>query len=124
MIPPLRRALNITALVSRVDFVDKPYNRTEIGNDVNITDFTTEKFRYPDGYFLMDQQGLPPLPPTPMPASAPFTPQPVSLQATPTPTPTPTPSPTPTPAPLIATNGAKSGDGTKSAGGKASSSPS
>jgi hypothetical protein len=124
MIPPLRRAFNITALVSGVDFVDKPYNRTEIGDDVDIIDFTTEKFRYPEGYFLMDQQGLPPLPPTPIPASAPFTPQPVSLQATPTPTPTPTPSPTPTPTALIAANGAKSGDGTKSGGGKPSSSPS
>jgi hypothetical protein len=122
MIPPLRRALNITALVANVDFVDRPYNHTEIADNVDIIDFTTEKFRYPDGYFAMDQQGMPPLPPTPLPAAAPFRPQPVSLQATPTAT--PTPSPTPTPTPLIAANGTKSGDGSKAANAKASASPS
>jgi len=122
MIPPLREAFHITAMFSGAGFVDRPYNRTEIGDDVDIIDFTTEKFRYPDGYFQMDQQGLTPLPPVPV--AAPFTPQPVSLQPTPTPTPTPTPSPTPTPAPLIAGNGAKPGDGSKPADAKASSSPS
>ena len=118
MIPPLRDAFHITALFSGAGFVDRPYNRTEIGDDVNIIDFTTEKFRYPDGYFAMDQQGLTPLPPAPV--AVPFTPQRVSLQATPTATPTPTPSPTPTATPLIAGNGAKPGDGTKPADAKAS----
>src|ERR1041385_3706046 len=96
MIPPLRDAFHITALFSGAGFVDRPYNRTEIGDDVDIIDFTTEKFHYPEGYFATDQQGLPPLPaaPGPGPMPAPFTPQPVSLQPTPTPTPTPTPSPT------------------------------
>src|SRR3989440_2731755 len=123
MIPPLRDAFHITALFSGAGFVDRPYNRTEIG-DVDIIDFTTEKFRYPDGYFAMDQQGMPPLPSAPAPVAAPFTPQPVSLQQTPTPTPTPTPSPTPTGTPLIAANGAKPGDGTKPADAKASPTPS
>lgn len=118
MIPPLRDAFHITALFSGAGFVDRPYNRTEIGDDVNIIDFTTEKFRYPDGYFAMDQQGLTPLPPAPV--AAPFTPQPVSMRATPTTTPTPTPSPTPTATPLIAANGAKPGDGTKPADAKTS----
>jgi hypothetical protein len=123
MIPPLREAFHITALVSGADFVDRPYNRTEIG-DADIIDFTTEKFRYPDGYFAMDEQGMPPLPSTPAPVAAPFTPRPVSLQPTPSPTPTSTPSPTPTATPLIAANGAKPGDGTKPTDAKASSSPS
>src|ERR1041384_5237787 len=118
MIPPLRDAFHITALVSGAGFVDRPYNRTEIGDDVDIIDFTTEKFHYPEGYFATDEQGLTPLPPAPVPA--PFTPQPVSLQQTPTPTPTPTPSPTPTATPLIAANGAKPGDGAKPADAKAS----
>jgi len=122
MIPPLRDAFHLTALFSGAGLVDRPYNRTEIGDDVDIIDFTTEKFRYPDGYFQVDQQVLTPLPPAPV--AAPFTPRPVSLQQTPTPTPTPTPSPTPTPAPLIAANGAKPGDGSKPADAKASSSPS
>ena len=116
MIPPLREAFHITALFSGAGFVDRPYKHTEIGDDVDIIDFTTEKFRYPDGYFAMDQQGLTPLPPAPV--AAPFTPQPVSLRQTPTPTPTPTPSPTATP--LIAANGAKPGDGPKPADAKAS----
>jgi hypothetical protein len=122
MIPPLRDAFHITALFSGAGFVDRPYKHTEIGDDVDIIDFTTEKFRYPDGYFAMDEQGLTPLPPAPM--AAPFSPRPVSLQATPTVTPTPTPSPTPTATPLIAANGAKPGDGTKPADAKASPSPS
>jgi hypothetical protein len=124
MIPPLREALHITALVSGADFVDRPYHRTEIGDDVDIIDFTTEKFHYPEGYFAMDQQGMPPLPATPAPASAPFKPQPVSLQTTPTPSPTPAPSPTPTPMPLIATKGAKPGDAAKPADAKVSPTPS
>ena len=124
MIPPLREAFHLTALFSGAGFVDRPYKHTEIGDDVDIIDFTTEKFRYPDGYFAMDQQGMPPLPSVPLPANAPFRPQPVSLQATPTVTPTPTPSPTPTATPLIAANGAKPGDGAKPADAKASSSPS
>ena len=122
MIPPLRDAFHITALFSGAGFVDRPYNRTQIGDDVDIIDFTTEKFRYPDGYFAMDQQGPTPLPPAPV--AAPFTPHPVSLQQTPTPTPTPTPSLTPTPTPLIAANGAKPTDGAKPADAKASPSPS
>src|SRR2546421_5839847 len=97
MILPLRDAFHITALFSGAGFVDRPYKHTEIGDDVDIIDFTTEKFRYPDGYFAMDQQGMPPLPSASAPVAAPFTPQPVSLQPTPSPTPTPTPSPTPTP---------------------------
>src|ERR1041385_350649 len=120
MIPPLRNAFHITALFSGAGFVDRPYNRTEIGDDVDIIDFTTEKFHYPEGYFAMDQQGMPPLPATPMPA--PFTPQRVNLQPTPTPTPTPTPSPTATP--LIAANGAKPEDGAKPADNKAAPTPS
>src|SRR5437762_11996235 len=123
MIPPLRDAFHITALFSGAGLVDRPYNRTEIG-DAEIIEFTTEKFRYPDGYFAMDQQGMPPLPSTPVAPSAPFTPQPVSVQPTPTPTPTPAPSPTPTPTPLIVANGAKPGDGAKPTDAKASPTPS
>ena len=120
MIPPVRDAFHITALFSGAGFVDRPYNRTEIGDDVDIIDFTTEKFHYPEGYFATDQQGLPPLPPAPIPAQ--FMPQPVSLQ--PTPTPTPTPSPTATGTPLIAANGTKPGDGAKPADNKAAPTPS
>ncbi len=103
LIPPVRDAFSITALFHGAGFVDKPYNRTEIGDDVNIIDFTTEKFHYPEGYFLMDQQGMPPMPlPTPLP----FNPQPATVTpgVSPTPAPTPVTTPNGSPSPVIASN--------------------
>jgi hypothetical protein len=102
MIPPVRDAFAITALFSGAGFVDRPYSRSEIGDDVDIIDFTTEKFHYPEGYFLMDQQGIPP---QGFPVMPPFTPASVPAAY-----PSPSPSVTPTPAgpPAIATN---TGDG-------------
>lgn len=90
MIPPVRDAFAITALFAGAGFVDRPYSRTEIGDDVDIIDFTTEKFRYPEGYFLMDQQGIPP---QQFPVMAPFTPTSVSPAAYPSPIPSVTPTP-------------------------------
>jgi hypothetical protein len=101
LIPPVRDAFAITALFSGAGFVDRPYSRTEIGDDVDIIDFTTEKFHYPEGYFLMDQQGI--LPPQEYPVMPPFTPASV-----PAANPIPSPSVTPTPALPIAAN---TGDG-------------
>jgi hypothetical protein len=72
LIPPVRDAFAITALFAGAGFVDRPYSRTEIGDDVDIIDFTTEKFHYPEGYFLMDQQGI--MPPQQFPVMPPFTP--------------------------------------------------
>lgn len=102
LIPPVRDALSIAALFSGADFVDRPYKHTQIGDDADVIEFTTEKFHYPEGYFLMDQQGMPPMPQ--FPVARPFTPASVSKVETPTPTPTATPTPTPSPAPLIAAN--------------------
>jgi len=101
LIPPVRDALSVAAIFSGADFVDRPYKRTAIGDDVDIIEFTTEKFRYPDGYFLMDNPGMQPLPAVP-PAGAPFTP--AYMPPVETPTTTPTPTPTPTPPPVIAGN--------------------
>lgn len=102
LIPPVRDAFAITALFSGAGFVDRPYSRTEIGDDVDIINFTTEKFRYPEGYFLMDQQGI--LPPQEYPVMPPFTPASVPAVI-----PIPSPSVTPTPSlPPIAGN---TGDG-------------
>src|SRR2546422_297049 len=58
LIPPVRNALSIAMIFSGGRFVDKPYNKTEIG-DADITELTLEKFHYPEGYFAMDQQGMP-----------------------------------------------------------------
>lgn len=102
LIPPVRDAFAITAMFSDAGFVDKKYTHTDI-EDADIIDFNTEKFHYPEGYFAMDQQGIPPLPEFPV---APFTP--TRYSATPTPDASPsssiTPTPTPTPLPLIAGN--------------------
>jgi hypothetical protein len=101
LIPPVRDAFSITALFSDAGFVDRPYKHSEIGDDVDIIDFTTEKFHYPEGYFLMDQQGMPPVQfPTPLP----FNPKPATVTPAATPTPTPAPTPNASPSPLIAAN--------------------
>ena len=101
MIPPVRDAFSITAMFRDVGFVDRPYTRTEI-EDAEILDYSTEKFHYPEGYWAMDQQGMPPLPQFPVTPA--FTPASISPALNPSPTPSVTPTPTPTPPVLIAGN--------------------
>src|SRR4030095_13788573 len=93
---------SITAMFRDAGFVDKPYDRTDI-EDAQIIDFSNEKFRYPDGYWAIDQEGLPPLTNFPV---APFTPTHYSAPPAlaPPPSPSITPTPSPTPLPLIAAN--------------------
>ena len=100
LIPPVRNALSIAMIFSGGRFVDKPYHQTEIGDEADITELSLEKFHYPEGYFAMDQQGMP----NPMPQflGSSFTPRrskPVPVQS-----PSPTPMPSPTPSPAIAAN--------------------
>jgi len=102
MIPPVRDAFSITAMFRDAGFVDRPYSRTGIGDDVDMLDYSTEKFHYPEGYFAMDQHGMPPLPE--FPVTRPFTPASVSPALNPSPTPAVTPTPSPTPPVLIAGN--------------------
>ncbi|MFN2576700.1 MAG: hypothetical protein ABR607_03310 [Pyrinomonadaceae bacterium] len=91
MIPPVRDAFSITAMFRDAGFVDRPYSHTDIGDDVDMLDYSTEKFHYPEGYFAMDQQGMPPLPQ--FPVTPPFTPASVSPATFASPTPTVTPTP-------------------------------
>jgi len=107
-IPPVRDALSLALIFSGGSIVDRPYTKTQIENEGEITEITTEKFQYPEGYFAMDQVPLPTPTPTPLPvvASAPFNPAPISpSQLDPFATPSPTASPliaksaTPTPTP-------------------------
>ena len=90
-------ALSVAALFSGTGFVDRPYSKTDINDEGDIVELTTEKFCYPDGYFAMDAQALPsPLPPISfMPKSFP----PAQLA-----TPSPTVTPSPTASPAIAAN--------------------
>ena len=96
-VPGIRDAFNIAALLSDTTFVDRDYQKTEIGDDVQLVELTSNKFRYPDGYFAPESQvGLVP-PPPPM-SFAPAAPV-VTSQSAPTPVPLPSPSPSATPLP-------------------------
>lgn len=61
-IPGLRDAFSLAILLSDTSFVDRAYQRTEIGDDVQLVELTPhELFRYPEGYWAMDAQpGLAP----------------------------------------------------------------
>src|SRR5258707_5975162 len=99
LIPPVRDALSLAALFQGAGFVDKSYTKTHIENEGDITDITLEKFHYPEGYFAMDQQGMPI---EQLPPPVPFTPKVFSPSQVATPSPTPTPFPISTPSPAIA----------------------
>jgi hypothetical protein len=103
LIPPVRNALSVAVFLKGAGFVDKPYNRTQIESG-DIVELTTERFRYPDGYFAMDAQALP----SPLPAIVFMPKNPPQAQASPS----PLPSPVATPSPAIAGN---SGSGKPSA---------
>lgn len=100
-IPGVRDAFNIATLIADTSFVDKPYEKTEIGDDVQLVELTSNKFRYPDGYFALESQAgmLPP----PAPIAAPqffTTASPAGTsQAAPSPLALPSPSPSATPLP-------------------------
>lgn len=97
LIPPVRDALSVAALFQGAGFVDKAYKKTQIADEGDLSEVSFEKFRYPDGYFLIDQQGMPiqQFPTTPAFIPPPFTP---SQAAAPSPTPVPSPGASPSPA--------------------------
>jgi hypothetical protein len=112
-VPALREGLNIGALIANSRFVDKPYEATQIGNDVQIVQLN-DKFRYPDGYFALEGQIAGNLPPQ-VAANDPFAPKIIS-QASKQPKVEPETSPSPSPA--------ASPSGSPSASPGASASPS
>jgi hypothetical protein len=103
-IPGLRDAFNIASLIAGTSFVDRPYARTEIGDEVQLVDISSEKFHYPEGYFAMETQPgqlaafiPPPLPPqfiAPIPSMPRFKPE---AERVPSPSPSPIETPSPTP---------------------------
>ena len=89
-IPPVRNALSIAMVISGGRLVDRPYKKTQIENEGDITEITTEKFHYPEGYFAMDESPFPTPSPTPeVIMSRTFHPQPLPVVE---PGPSPTPS--------------------------------
>ncbi len=98
-IPPVRDALSVAVMFRGAGFVDRPYTKTRIENEGDIVELTTERFRYPEGYFAMDAQAQP----SPLPPIA-FTPQSFHPSQLETPTPAPTPSPVASPSVAIAAN--------------------
>lgn len=102
MVPQVRDTLAIATIFSDSSIVDRPYTKTEIENLGEITELTTEKFFYPEGYFQMDQMPFEsPTPTPPMMASTGFTPVPVSPTQL---DPFVVPSPSATASPLVASN--------------------
>jgi len=91
-VPVFRDAFNLASLIADTNFVDKPYERTNIGDEVQIVELTGEKFHYPEGYFALDQaQPFAPVAPAAQLIS----------QAKPIRVSTPEPSPLPSPSPAM-----------------------
>jgi hypothetical protein len=109
-VPAVRDAFNIAALVASTRFVDKEYERTEIANDVELLTLTADKFKYPEGYWLL--AGDNPQTAALLAAAAatqaqndPFAPKIISQASSglgfePESTPSPSPSPSPSGSPL------------------------
>src|SRR4030095_14445005 len=71
-VPTVRDTLNIAALVASTKFVDKPYEATQIEENVQVV----QLFRYPDGYFTPDGHVAAELPPAQVPGFVdPFAPK-------------------------------------------------
>jgi hypothetical protein len=104
-VPALRDGLNIGALIANTRFVDKPYEATQIGDDVQFVQLS-DKFRYPDGYFALEAQLNGQLPPQTV-TNDPFAPKIISQaskeshvdpEASPSPSPAASPSQSGSPA--------------------------
>jgi hypothetical protein len=104
-VPAFRDTINIASLIANTKFVDKPYEATQIGDDVQFVQLS-EKFRYPDGYFAPGGQVAAELPGQAAFAD-PFAPKIISLagseknvapEASPSPSPAPSVSPSGSPA--------------------------
>jgi hypothetical protein len=99
-VPGLRSAFNLASLIADTRFVDKPYERTQIADDVQFIELASDKFHYPDGYFAPEGQMIP-IAPTLAPVVPPFIAraQPQTpwreLVVSPSPSPAPVASPTP-----------------------------
>jgi hypothetical protein len=76
-VPALREGLNIGALIANTKFVDKPYDATQIGDNVQLVQIS-DKFHYPEGYFALEAQIDGKLPAQIAAANDPFAPKIIS----------------------------------------------
>jgi hypothetical protein len=101
-IPGVRDAFNLASLIAGTKFVDKPYDRTEIADDVQLVELTSDKFHYPEGYFAPEGQTNVLTPPPPfVPSFVAQAQPPVQPELGPSPSPSPSPIETPTPTPIV-----------------------
>jgi hypothetical protein len=104
LIPPVRNALNIAAIVAGSNYVDKPYARTVFGEDIQMVQ-VQPKFQYPPGYFAISM-GLALPSPSPSPTPDPYAPKIISeakpLKPQSSPSPSPSASPLAAASPVIA----------------------
>lgn len=109
-VPAVRNALNIASMFSDSGYVDKAYNKTQIGDRAEILNLP--KFQYPEGYFApATMPGFDPLAPQivatapPMVMTPPVMTPPVMMPGTPNRMPKgiqlPTPSPSASPSPSV-----------------------
>ncbi|MGH9905518.1 MAG: hypothetical protein ACRD8U_08050 [Pyrinomonadaceae bacterium] len=54
-VPGVRDAFNIASLLANTSYVDRAYDKTEIGDDVSVVALA-DKFRYPPGYFATEAE--------------------------------------------------------------------
>lgn len=91
-VPAFRDTINIAALIASTEFVEKDYEATQIGDDVQLVQLS--KFRYPDGYFTPEGQVSAELP-AQGPGIDPFAPKIISQASAMKDIPEPSPSPSP-----------------------------
>ena len=119
-VPAFRDTLNIAALIASTKWVDKDYEATQIGDDVQLVQLS-EKFRYPDGYFAQESQLAGQVPGQPAVAD-PFAPRIVS-QASKEPKVDPEASPSPSPLPSASPSASPVASASPSAAAIAQASP-
>ncbi len=116
-LPPVREALNLAVLAGKTGYVDRPYTKTAVGENLQMID-PNAKFQYPPGYFAIDA-----LIPMATPTPDALTPKIIAQAARPEPSPSPSPSASPSPGGSAVAANAQ-GTGSPQPGAQPSASPS